>query len=67
MQSVSTFFKEEDDFFCCKVERETKETRNQEVAKSLILELDLPDEQTARIAKVDVSFVKKLRAEMGNK
>ncbi|RQO74737.1 hypothetical protein DBR43_04955 [Pedobacter sp. KBW06] len=67
MQSISTFFKEEDDFFCCKVERETKEKRNHEIAKSLILELDLSDEQTARIAKVDVDFVKKIRAEMGNK
>ncbi|NQX39314.1 hypothetical protein SAMN05421820_102315 [Pedobacter steynii] len=67
MQSISTFFKEEDDFFCRKVEKETKERRNHEVAKSLILELDLPYEQIARIAKLDVAYVKKLRAEMENK
>lgn len=63
MQSVSTFFKEEEDFLYQKGEK----VRSHEVAKSLILELDLPDEQTARIAKVDVSFVKKLRSELNNK
>ena len=67
MQSISTFFKEEEDFLYQRGEKKAKEKRNQEVAKSLLLESDLSDEKIARIAKVDVDFVKKIRAEMGNK
>lgn len=63
MQSISTFFKEEDDLLYQKAEK----VRGHEVAKSLILELDLPDEQIARIAKINVDIVKKIRVELNSK
>lgn len=67
MQSISTFFKEEDDFFCCKVERETKEKMSHAFVKNLIVKLGFTDKQAADFVEVDVDFVKKVRAEMGNK
>lgn len=60
MQSVSTFFKEENDFFY----RRGREKKTQQVVKNLILELNLSDEQTARIAAVELDYVKKVRAEL---
>jgi len=67
MQSVSTFFKEEEDFLYQRGEKKAKEKRNHEVAKSLILESDFSDEKIADIAHVEMENVKKLRAEMESK
>lgn len=63
MQSVSTFFKEEDDFLYKRGQRKI----SYEVAKNLILESDFSDEKIALITKVQLNFVKNLRAEMENK
>ena len=60
MQSVSTFFKEENDFFY----RRGREKKSQQVVKNLILELNFSDEQAARIADVELDYVKKVRAEL---
>lgn len=63
MQSVSTFFKEEEDFLYQRGQKE----RNQEVAKSLILESDFSNKKIAHIAKINMTYVEKLRAELNAK
>lgn len=67
MQSVSTFFKEEDDFFYQQGEKKTKEKMSRKFVERLILESDLSDDQIGRIVEVEVDFVKERRAEMGTK
>ncbi|NQX39313.1 hypothetical protein SAMN05421820_102316 [Pedobacter steynii] len=67
MQSISTFFKEEDDFFYQRGKKETKEKMSHAVIKNLIIKLGLTDEQAADIIEVDVNFVKNIRAELNNK
>ena len=63
MQSVSTFFKEEDDFLYQRGEK----VRNQTFVKNLIVKLGFTDEQAADFIEVDIDFVKKVRAELNNK
>ncbi|RQO74736.1 hypothetical protein DBR43_04950 [Pedobacter sp. KBW06] len=67
MQSVSTFFKEEEDFLYQRGEKKAKEKMSHAFVKSLILESDLSDDQIGRIVKVEVDFVKERRAELNNK
>lgn len=62
MQSVSTFFKEEDDFLYQKAEK----VKNQAFVKNLIVKLGFTDEQAADFVEVDIDFVKKVRAELNN-
>ncbi|MHA4896203.1 RpnC/YadD family protein [Pedobacter sp. PWIIR3] len=63
MQSVTTFFKEENDIFYRKGEAK----KSQAVVENLILELGFSDEQAARIAEVSVAYVAKVRQELNNK
>ena len=63
MQTVSKFFKEEKD----PLFKKGKEIKSHEVVESLISELRLEDEQVARIAKVSVDFVRKVRASLNKK
>jgi len=67
MQTVSKFFKEEKDPLFKKGKEEGKEIKSHEVVESLISELRLEDEQVARIAKVSVDFVRKVRASLNKK
>lgn len=62
MQSVSTFFKEEDDFLYQKAEK----VKNQAFVKNLIVKLGFTDEQAADFVEVDIDFVKNVRAELNN-
>jgi len=69
MQSVTTFFKEENDFLYKKgfkkgYEKGFKEGRNEENFKyvvNLIAQTDFPDEQIASAVEVPLSFVKSIR------
>ncbi len=65
MQSVSTFFKEENDVFyrrgAEKGEVVGEEKKSFAVVANLISELALSDEKIARIAEVSIDFVKKVR------
>lgn len=63
METITKFFKEENDFLY----RRGEEKKSHAVVENLILELRLSDEQAARIAEVDVDYVKKVRAELKNK
>ena len=76
MESVSTFFKEENDFLYLKGEAVVKskgeaigqkkgeEKKSREVIENLIAKLALSDLEAAEIAKVDVDYVVKVRAEL---
>ena len=63
METITKFFKEENDFLY----RRGEEKKSHAVVENLILELRLSDEQAARIAEVDVDYVKKIRAELKGK
>ena len=70
MESVSTFFKEEDDVFYKKGQaigeakgRAIGEARGKAaVVENLLIKLGFSDEKAAEIAEVSVEFVKKVRA-----
>ena len=68
MESVSTFFKEEEDFLYLKGEAKGEaigeEKKGREVVENLIVKLGLSDEQAAIGAAVDIGYVKKIRAEL---
>jgi len=68
MQSVSTFFKEENDIFYRKGERigEIKgaEKARHTVIENLLTKLGVSDEKAAEIAEVSVEYVKEIRANL---
>jgi hypothetical protein len=63
MESVSTWYKEENDFLYRKGKLEGK----LEVVESLIKKLKLSDNHIADLAKVDLDFVKGVRQQINNK
>ena len=75
MQSVSTFFKEENDYLYRKgeIKGEIKgqikgeEKKRHAFVVNLIIKLKLTDEQIAEVAEVDIEYVKKIRAELDRK
>ena len=76
MESVSTFFKEENDFLYLKGEavgkskgkvigqKKGEEKKSRAVIENLIAKLGLSDFKAAEIAEVDLTYVKKIRAEL---
>jgi hypothetical protein len=71
MQSVSTWYKEENDFLYRKGRKlgviEGKLEEKREVVESLIKKLKLSDNNIADLANVDIDFVKRVRQEINNK
>lgn len=67
MQSVSTFFKEENDIFYRKGERIGAEKARHTVIENLLTKLGVSDEKAAEIAEVSVEYVKEIRAGLGTK
>ena len=79
MQKVSTFFKEEKDFFykrgeakgeargIAKGEIIAEERKNMLFVENLIAKLGLPDEQIVELADVDLAFVQKIRSGLNKK
>ena len=75
MQKVSTFFKEEKDFFykrgeargIAKGEIIAEERKSMVVVENLIVKLGLPDEQIVELADVDLAFVQKIRSGLNKK
>lgn len=63
METVSKFFKEENDFLY----RKGEEKKSHAVVENLIVKLGLTDEQAAEVAEVDLAYVKKVRAELNKK
>lgn len=60
MQSVSTFFKEENDIFYRKGERKKAFV----VVKNLLTKLGVSDEKAAEVAEVSIEYVKEVRAKL---
>lgn len=60
METVSKFFKEENDYLY----RRGEEKKGLAVVENLIMKLGLTDEQIAEVAEVAVEYVKKVRAEL---
>ena len=60
MESVNTFFKEENDYLY----RRGAAKKSHSIVENLILKLGLTDEQAADVAEVDTDYVKKVRAEL---
>ncbi|CAM4399524.1 hypothetical protein SAMN06265348_11674 [Pedobacter westerhofensis] len=60
MESISTFYKEENDYLY----RKGEEKKSHAVVENLILKLGLSDEEAADVAEVDVAYVTKVRAEL---
>jgi len=75
METVTKFFKEENDFLYRRGEIkgviegqiEGEEKKSRVVVANLIVQLGLTDEQAADIAEVEVAYVSKIRAELRNK
>jgi len=67
MQSVSTFFKEENDIFYRKGERIGIEKARHTVIENLLTKLGVSDEKAAEIAEVSVEYVKEIRASLDAK
>jgi len=79
MQSVNTFFKEENDYLYRKGEtkgesrgeirgeKRGEEKKSHAVVENLITKLGFTDHQAAEVAEVDVDYVKKIRAELNKK
>ena len=71
MQSVNTFFKEENDYLYrkgeTKGESRGEEKKSHAVVENLITKLGFTDHQAAEVAEVDVDYVKKIRAELNKK
>lgn len=63
MQSVSTFFKEENDIFY----RKGAEKTRHEMIENLLTVLGVSDEQAAKVAKVSIDYVKEIRLGLANK
>ena len=63
METVTKFFKEENDFLY----RKGEEKKSHAVVENLIVKLGLTDEQAAEVAEVDLGYVKKIRAEINGK
>ena len=63
MESISTFFKEEEDYFYRKGEAKG-EAKSRTVIENLIIKLGFSDLQAAEIAEVDVQYVAKVRSEL---
>jgi hypothetical protein len=61
MQSVTTFFKEENDFLYKKGLAKGRNEENFKYVANLIAQTDFPDEQIAGIVEVPLSFVKSIR------
>ena len=80
METVTKFFKEENDFLYRKGEAsgelrgelrgeargeiKGEEKKSRAVVENLIIKLDWTDEQAAEFAEVDINFVKKVRADL---
>jgi hypothetical protein len=71
METVTKFFKEENDFLYQKGEikgsTKGKEEKSHEVVKNLIIKLGLSDEQAADVAAVPVEYIAMVRAELKKK
>lgn len=71
METVSKFFKEENDFLYrrgeTKGEVQGEEKKSHIVVENLILKFGFTDEQAAEGAAVDIDYVKKVRAELAKK
>jgi len=63
METVTKFFKEENDFLY----RKGEEKKSHAVVENLIVKLGLTDEQAAEVAEVDLAYVKKIRAKLNKK
>jgi hypothetical protein len=64
METVTKFFKEENDFLYRKGETIGEAKKSHAVVENLIVKLGFTDEQAADVAEVDVEYVKKVRAEL---
>lgn len=64
METVTKFFKEENDFLYRKGEAKGESKKSHAVVENLIIKLGFTDEQAADVAEVDVEYVKKVRAEL---
>jgi hypothetical protein len=62
MDSVATFFKEENDFLY----RKGKEKASHAMVENLI-KFGFTDEQAAEVVEVDVAYVKRIRTELNKK
>ncbi|TDO20309.1 RpnC/YadD family protein [Pedobacter duraquae] len=67
MQSVSTFFKEENDFLYRKGEIKGADKKSHAVVMNLIVKLGFTDDQIAELAEVELEYIKKIRAELAKK
>ena len=71
MQKVSTFFKEENDFFYKRGEAKgailAEERKSMVFVENLIVKLGLADEQIVELAEVELAFVKKIRSGLNKK
>lgn len=67
MQSVSTFFKAENDIFYRKGERMGTEKTRHTVIENLLTKLGVSDEKAAEIAEVSIEYVKEIRASLDTK
>lgn len=68
METITKFFKEENDFLYrrgeAKGETKGKEKKSHAVVENLISKLGFTDEQAAEVAEVDIEYVKKIRTEL---
>jgi len=60
METVSKFFKAENDFLY----RRGEEKKSHAVVENLIVKLGFTDERIVEVAEVDANYVKKVRAEL---
>ena len=79
MQKVSTFFKEENDFFYKRGEAKgiakgeikgailAEERKSMVVVENLVVKLGLADEQIVELAEVELAFVQKIRSGLNKK
>jgi predicted transposase YdaD len=71
MQSVSTFFKEENDIFYRNGEQRGEQRGEKKkahaVVKNLLTKLGVSDEKAAEIAEVSIEYVKEIRASLDTK
>jgi hypothetical protein len=64
MDSISSFFKEENDIYYRRGQSKGEEKKSRVVVENLIVKLGLTDEQAAEVAEVSLDYVKTLRAEL---
>jgi hypothetical protein len=67
METITKFFKEENDFLYRRGEVKGKAEKSHAVVENLIVKLGCTDEQAADVAEVDVAYVKKIRTELNKK